>query len=214
MFARAVGWVLWMMVACQPAAPQIEAEPETRKEEMPMAPARPGPPMDPLASAPAVAKECEATLADVPTALFDDSVLVRLPVGVELTEVSPKLAHTTAKATASACGAVVRYAAVGLLATPPGRAAAEIRDSVLAEVREAGAGTLTWSEEMPPGGRYYHGAYTGTIGGAPVKGWFALKERPGSAAWALFEAHPDAFPTLQPTFMQAGKRVLVVPSGK
>ena len=154
---------------------------------------------------------CDAELSDAPVALFGDTMLSRLPVGVEVTEVSPTLAKMLAPQAVSTCGAVVRMAALGRIEAAPARSVTEIRDAIVGGELGFRPGTLTWSEEFPQD-RHYHGAYTRVgEGGGRFKGWFALLQKMGVGVWVAYETDEGSWPALAATFQQAGKRVLIVP---
>jgi len=198
---------VWM-IACQPVdAPPVDVP---TQEEAPA----PVIQMPVAIPAPVVvlpeAGACDGELADVPTALFKDRVLVRLPIGVEVNEVSSAsgsmVARTGAGESVSTCGAAVRHVAIGLVAAASERALEAVRDQVFADVHGAAAGAIQW-QDVVSDERGLEGSYS--VG--PIRGWFVLKKKHGDLVWALYEASPDAYTKLAPTFRMSSKRLLVVP---
>lgn len=194
-----------LVIACQPTEPEPAPAPAP-----PVAAPAPTPAPAPAPAPPVT--QCEAEVADVPTALFDDTVLLRLPIGVEVEAVPdrPFLAKMKADQAVSTCGAVVRYAAVGRADGLPKLPVTEIRDTIFRENRMVDPEGLTWSQDHTTDGRHYHGAYVSAA--APgIKGWFVLLQKGGTNVWAMFETDEAKWPALERTFQQAGKRLLVVP---
>lgn len=158
------------------------------------------------------APPCPAAVADAPTALFDDTVLIRPPVGVELVEMTPALARSLAPTT-SACDRVVTHMLVGLVEDEPARALVDLRDQIAAAT-DLPAEALTWTETREQANRL-EGAYAvrATAGGAPARGWFVISRMHGVAAWVQIEAAVADFDALAPTLKDSGERLLIVPRG-
>lgn len=157
---------------------------------------------------------CEPEVADVPTTLFKDRVLVRLPIGVEVNEAplaagSP-WARSGAAEMVSACGATVRQVAIGLVPAAEDVALAGVRDEVLARVHALAPGAIQW-QDVRTDERGLDGTYTIAGEGGPLRGWFVLKRKHGQLVWALYEASPEAFEALVPTFRMSSTRLLVLP---
>lgn len=214
---RVVGCLgLAWMIACQPVeVAKQEATPggpeEAAKPVIQLPVAIPAPVVVMPATPP-----CEPAVADVPTTLFKDRVLVRLPIGVELNEVplaagSP-WARSGAAEMVSACGATVRQVAIGLVSTARDGALADVRDEVLARVHTLAPGAIQW-QDVRTDERGLDGTYTIAGEGGPIRGLFVLKQKHGQLVWALYEASPEAFDKLVPTFRTSSTRLLVLPGG-
>lgn len=200
---RGVGVLGVCMVACQPVSPSAGEAPAPTPVLVPA-------PIDPVVEPPRVA--CEADMAD-PVLLFGERLVARLPVGVEVVEVAPERARTTGEAV-SACGAVVRQVVIGVVAHDPDRSAEALRDAIFKEIHGLGPGAIEWRTAVGSRRPYeYEASYAiaavpGLVRG-PIRGWFAIRERPPrQAAWALYEAHPEEYPTLEQSFRESGKRLL------
>jgi hypothetical protein len=208
MASRIVGLFAVMVVGCQPEVPEVpEVKPSPAAE-----PEQVQVPVPPPAVVLPVAPPCEAALSD-PVALFNDHVLIRLPVGVEVTEVTPVLARSGEAEMASACGAMVRHVSIGSIAAAPERPVLEVRDALFTTVYGVSPGGVRWTDEAAKG-RSWAGSFTlPEVPGkrVPLRGGFALKEKGELVVWALYEAHADVYPTLAETFKASSQRLLVVP---
>lgn len=203
--------LVWM-IACQP----VEVTKQEVKQELAEPVIQfPVPIPAPVVVLPAT-PACDAAVADAPTTLFKDRVLVRLPVGVEVNEVpsaaGSSMARTDAGETVSACGAAVHQVAIGLVPKARERALEGVRDEVLARVHPLAPGAIQW-QDVRADERELAGSYTFTGEGGPLRGWFVVKQKHGDLAWALYEASPAAFEALLPTFRMSSTRLLVVPGG-
>lgn len=203
--------LVWM-IACQP----VEATEQATKPEAAVKPVvqLPVPIPAPVVVTPET-PACEATVADAPTTLFKDRVLVRLPIGVEVNEVASAGGSPwarTAAETVSACGAAVRQVAIGLVPAARAGALEVVRDKVFSDVHELVPGAIQW-EDVRTDERGLDATYTIAGEGGPIRGLFVLKRKQGDLVWALYEASPGAFEALVPTFRMSSTRLLVIPGG-
>ncbi|MCB9705602.1 MAG: hypothetical protein H6711_27300 [Myxococcales bacterium] len=161
-----------------------------------------------------VAQECPAEVSETPTALFADKLVMRLPKHVELVERNPFL--FTANNVESTCEAIVTRMAVGYFEYDPNKPVKEVRDGVMGQLGYQAGDVLGWSEESEKGPNYT-GIFEvgeGPKGEPPVKGLVALKEAEGIHYWAIYEAHPNAWPAIKATYAESAKRMLILRSKK
>lgn len=123
--ARAIFFSSLILAACTSAAPPPVDERADAGTAVAVRSPAPAPTPTP------VWPKCEAQVAEVPTALFSERLLIRPPIGVEVVEVMPALARSTA-ATRSACDAMVTQMMIGFLADDPGKPLTTIRDEIVA----------------------------------------------------------------------------------
>ena len=157
-----------------------------------------------------VAQECPSEVSDTPTALFADKLVMRLPKGVELVERTPFL--FTANNAISVCDAIVSRMAVGYFEFDPNRPTKEVRDGIIEQLGYQPGDVLGWADESEKGA-----SYTGTFevgegpnGEPPVKGLLTMKEAEGIHYWAVYEAHPNAWPAIVATYKESAKRILIL----
>lgn len=159
---------------------------------------------------PDASKVCDSEVSD-PKTFFGDSVLVRLPKGVELVEDTPFFARITSKNTVSVCDAIVSYAAVSFFQADPAKPITQVRDETLTAARGFQTSEVTWADEVTKG-REYAGSFQvpeGPKGEPPIKGWFVIKEKYGKTFFLAFETHPNAWNAVKKSFEEAGKRLLI-----
>ncbi len=157
--------------------------------------------------------ECDAEVADTPTALWADRVLVRMPKGVEMVERNEVFAQASGEAQ-STCDVMVSRAAMGYFQDDTAKGVKQLRDDTLTQIG-FDMSVVTWSDETE-NGRNFTGAYEAPEddkGNPPVKGWFVFKESQGTLFWMIMETHPNAYPAIKKSFKKSGSSLLIVPQG-
>ncbi len=155
--------------------------------------------------------ECDAEVADTPTALWADRVLVRMPKGVEMVERNEVFAQASGEAQ-STCDVMVSRAAMGYFQDDTAKGVKQLRDDTLTQIG-FDMSVVTWSDETE-NGRNFTGAYEAPEddkGNPPVKGWFVFKESQGTLFWMIMETHPNAYPAIKKSFKKSGSSLLIVP---
>ncbi len=167
--------------------------------------------------APPVAKECPAEVSDTPFELFASSipgrVLVRLPKNTTVYEENPFLYLVPNANQQSTCDVIVSRMAFGYYATDAKLDPVKSRDDVMSKLGLPPEEISGWEEEKPAG-RNYTGIYKvpeGKNGEPPIQGVFVLKEAADFTVWAVYEAHPNAFPAVKATYLQSAAKLLLLP---
>lgn len=210
---RAILFSSLILAACTPAAPppvdeRADAGTAVAVDDVEARSPAPAPTLAPTPVWP----KCEAQVAEVPTALFSERLLIRPPIGVEVVEVMPALARSTA-ATRSACDAMVTQMMIGFLADDPGKPLTTIRDEIVAAMGLS-PGALTWDEVEHAANRLAGATSLANSPEAPPsRGWFVLVRGSGLVGWVLLEASAEDYVVLAPSFAASGGSLLIVPGG-
>jgi hypothetical protein len=185
------------------AVAPAQASPEPEAAPAPVEPTEPAEPAPP----------CAAAVADAPTPLFGDTVLIRPPVGVELVEMTPGFARSQAPTT-SACDRVVKHMFVGVFENEPSSSLADMRDRTMAAT-DLLSDAITWTEthEQPNRLESAYATRATAEGATPVRGWFVITRMNDVVAWVLLESSAADFDALAPTFKASGERLLMLPRG-
>jgi hypothetical protein len=158
------------------------------------------------------AKTCEAKVADAPTALFDENVLIRPPINVELVEDNPTKAEAVVSGGfVSACEATVDRMSLFVFANDAKKSAKVFADEFLENLAKGGftGGTksspivetndeLDLSVEFP------------AAGGQPASVlYIAVRRRHANFFVIVYQTRPGEFAALKPTFTASAKSLLV-----
>ena len=161
------------------------------------------------------AKACDAKVADTPTALFGDKVLIRPPMNVELVEENPTMAQTYASGGfVSACDATVdkmyllvfdndkkKDAAAYMVETIDGAlVAAGYKDGTRGKNFVETATQVDTAIEYPPGD-----------GAPPAKLYVSVKKLYDYSLVTVFVTRPAEFDALAPTFQESAASLIVLP---
>lgn len=158
---------------------------------------------------------CEAQVADAPTPLFDESVLIRPPINVELTVANPTLATTYAEdGYVSACEAVVDRMSILVSANDKERPLSEFATDIIDKTL-AGNGFTNGTRGTNPvdtdTALHTTMRYPAADGNPPVVIYIAIARKYNYILTTLFETRPDDFALLEPTFKKSAESLLVIP---
>ena len=161
------------------------------------------------------AKACEAKVADTPTALFGDKVLIRPPVNVELVEENPTMAQTYASGGfVSACDATVDKMYLLVFENDKKKDAAtyvtETIDGALVasgyKDGKRGANVVETPTQVDTSIEYPAGD-----GAPPAKLYVSAKKLYDYSLVTVFVTRPTEFDTLAPTFKESAASLIVLP---
>lgn len=160
-------------------------------------------------------KTCEAKVADTPTALFGDQVLVRPPINVEIVEDNPTFATTfTSGGFVSACEATVDRMSLFVFQNDKKKNVKAYMDEII-NTMLAGSGfkngtrgknhvetevQLDTEIEYPAGD-----------GAPPAKLYISVKKLYQFALVVVYQTRPDEFGALLPTFKASAESLIVLP---
>ena len=165
------------------------------------------------AHASASAMPCEAAVADAPTALFNERVLVRMPKNVEILEENSTFAVAQASGGfVVTCDAALRRASLMIFKNDPkktlGDRAREFTEA-LEKMGYVGARDMQWSER--PDGRRGRVQIPAAEGQPTVELLVDLKRRFDLMPVLVYEAEPDDFAKLEPSIIASADSLLVAP---
>jgi hypothetical protein len=186
----------------QPAVPRIGAV-------QPEAPAPQPSASEPEAEPPP--QLCEAKVADVPTALFGDRILIRTPPNVELVEDNPTLA-TTYSSFVSTCDATIDRMSVLVFANdagkPLGAYLAEFLDALKKSGYADGADTVLSNTDAEVMSAI---EYPAADGQPPAKVLVAVTRKLDNVFIVFYQTQPDQWDGLSNSFIASARTLLVVP---
>jgi hypothetical protein len=214
-----------ILTACKPAAttasvtPAVVPDPVTAaKQETPSsavnASAEALASTDPPSAEPSPSA-CEAAVSDTPTALFDERVLLRVPLNVELVETNATFATTFQSAGfVSACDATVHQMSVLKFANDKSELGVFVHDFINSYLvkggftdgsrgidRMASETDLRTVVEYPAGN-----------GQPAMTMYIAVTRKLDFIIVATYLATPDEFAMLEPTFQESASRIFVAPA--
>lgn len=161
---------------------------------------------------PPAAKACEAKTADAPAALFNESVLIRPPVNVELVEDNPFLAVAVVSGGfVSACEATVDEMRVMVFENDKKKSAKVFAEELLANLEKGGyTGGTKSTPYMDTNDEYELSIEFPAAGGAPASVlYIAIRRRHANFFALVYKTRPGEFPTLKPTFAKSASTLLV-----
>ena len=158
---------------------------------------------------------CEAKTSDSPTPLFGDKVLIRVPVNVELVEDNPTFARTFSSAGfVSACDATVKNMFVQVYENDPKKPLKTYMQEVI-DVTLTQSGYANGSRAGNPveSDTDYHTImeYPPGKGTPAVKLYVVVVRRLNNVLLVVYEAVPEEFGLLQPSFKKSAESLLIVP---
>jgi hypothetical protein len=160
-------------------------------------------------------KSCDAKVADTPTALFGDQVLIRPPINVELVEDNPTFATTfTSGGFVSACEATVDRMSLFVFQNDKKKAVNAYMDEVI--------GTMLANSGFKGGNRGKNHVesdvqmdteieYPAGDGAPPAKLYISVKKLYQFTLVVVYQTRPDEFGALLPTFKASAESLIVLP---
>ncbi len=158
---------------------------------------------------------CEAKVAGAPVPLFEEKVLIRPPVNVELVEDNPTFATTYASAGfVSACDATVDRMSLFVFQNDPKKKLGTYLDEVVNEMLPKSGyqnGTRDKNYLETDTDAHTGVEYPAADGAPPAKLYIAVARRFDNVFVILYQTRPDEFVVLKPTFEESAKSLLVIP---
>jgi hypothetical protein len=160
-------------------------------------------------------KSCDAKVADTPTALFGDQVLVRPPINVEIVEDNPTFATTfTSGGFVSACEATVDRMSLFVFQNDKKKNVKAYMDEVI--------NTMLANSGFKNGTRGKNHVesevqldteieYPAGDGAPPAKLYISVKKLYQFALVVVYQTRPDEFGALLPTFKASAESLIVLP---
>jgi len=161
---------------------------------------------------PPPAKACEAKVADAPTALFDERVLIRPPVNVELIEDNPMKAEAVVSGGfVSACEATVDRMSLFVYENDTKKSAKVFADEFLENLARGGfSGGTKSSAIVETNDEFDISVEFAASGGNPATVMYlAVRRRHSNFFIIVYQTRPGEFPALKPTFTASAKSLLV-----
>jgi hypothetical protein len=163
----------------------------------------------------AAPETCDAKVAEAPSLIFADQVMLRPPVGVEFT---PDENPTVQKAQmsggfVSACDASVKRVMVFVYEVDKKKKPAKLMDEFIGTLESQGYTGGTKSSAHVDTATDYHLSveYGGGGGSQATVLYLAVARRGDRDFMAVYESSPDEFKLLKPTFEESAKSILIVP---
>ena len=160
------------------------------------------------------AKSCDPKVADTPTALFGDQILIRPPINVEIVEDNPTFATTFASGGfVSACEATVDRMSLFVFQNDKKKAVKAYMTEVIDMLQKNGykggsrgkdfvESEVQLDTEME---------YPASEGQPPAKLYISVKKLYDYTLVVVFQTRPDEFTALQPTFKASAESLIVLP---
>ena len=158
---------------------------------------------------------CEAKVADAPTLIFGDSVMLRPPIGVEFPPDDNPMVQSASMSGGfvSACDASVKRVMVFVYEVDKKKKPAKLMDEFIKTLEGQGYTGGTKSSPYVDTATDYHVSveYGGGGGGQATTLYLAVARRGTNDFMAVYEASPEEFKLLKPTFEESAKSILLVP---
>jgi hypothetical protein len=162
-------------------------------------------------------KECEAEVSEAPAALFAESMLIRLPKGLEpekLVESTPMFVSArnfeSVSCVEGLAGALVEFTAMGYFKDDPKKDIGTFRDEILTQLGYVGG--LTRSEEVIKG----HDLEVVVDVAAdakhpePSRLWFVTKSKFGRLYYVMYSVHPRAWAAMRKTLKRSTDKMFLL----
>jgi hypothetical protein len=207
--------VCLVLVAC---GPKTVAVPTTAHPQPAVAKASPAP--RPAATEPASRPEpepppppkCEPKVADVPTALFGDRVLIRPPVNVELVEDNPTMA-TTYSTYVSTCDATVDRMSLFVFASDKTKPLATYLSEFVQTLDQSGyKGGIEAAISQRNDEILTSIEYPSANGQPAAKVLVAVTRKFENVLVVFYQTQPDQWDGLSGSFVASAKTLLVLPN--
>lgn len=158
-------------------------------------------------------KNCEAKVADAPTALFDEKVLIRPPVNVELVEDNPTMAVALVSGGfVSACEATVDRMTLLVFANDKKKSAKVFANEFVDEYLTKGGyvGGTKSSPIVETNDEFDVSVEYAAAGGQPASVlYIAVRRRHENFFTLVYQTRPGEYPALKPTFTKSASSLLV-----
>lgn len=162
---------------------------------------------------PAPPKNCEAKVADAPTALFDEKVLIRPPVNVELAEDNPTMAVAVVSGGfVSACEATVDRMTLMIFANDKKKSGKAFATEFIDEYLTKGGytGGTKGTAIVETNDEYDISVEYPAAGGQPASVlYIAVRRRHENFFVIVYQTRPGEFAALKPTFTKSAASLLV-----
>ncbi|MCX4239938.1 hypothetical protein [Paraliomyxa miuraensis] len=158
---------------------------------------------------------CEAKVADTPTLLFGDQVIIRPPVGVEFPPDENPMVQTAIMSGGfmSACDAIIKRMMVFVYEVDKKKKPAKLMDEFISTLESQGYAGGTRSEAYVDTATDYHMSveYGGGGGNSAVVLYLGVARRGDKDFIVMLESEPADFKLLKPTYEESAKSLFVVP---
>jgi hypothetical protein len=158
---------------------------------------------------------CDAKVADTPTLIFSDAVMLRPPIGVEFPpDENPSVQRAEMSGGfVSACDASVKRVMVLLYEVDKKRKPAKLMDEFIDSLQSQGYSGGTKSSPIVDTATDYHLSveYGGGGGSQATTLYLAVARRGTNDFVLVYESSPEEFKLLKPTFEESAKSILLVP---
>jgi len=162
---------------------------------------------------PAAPANCEAKVADAPTALFDEKVLIRPPVNVELNEDNPTMAVAViAGGFVSACEATIDRMTLLVFENDKKKSAKAFGQEFVDDYLTKGGftGGTKSAAIVETNDEYDISVEYPAAGGQPASVlYIAVRRRFENFFTIVYQTRPGEFPALKPTFTKSASSLLV-----
>lgn len=161
------------------------------------------------------APKCEAKVADAPTPLFNEKVLIRPPVNVELVEENPTYATTYASSGfVSACDATVDRMHIFVFESDDKKGLDKYLDEFIdVYLVKSGFKDGSRQDNFLSTATDMHTAveYPSAGGQPPAMLYVATARRFSNVFMIVYQTRPDEFSALKPSFKASAESLLVIP---
>lgn len=158
---------------------------------------------------------CDAKVADTPSLIFGDQIMLRPPVGVEFPPDDNPMVQTAAMSGGfiSACDASVKRVMVFVYEIDKKKTPAKLMEEFIKTLEGQGFTNGAKSSPYVDTKTDYHLSveYGGGGGSQAVTLYLAVARRGDKDFIAWYESSPDEFKLLKPTFEESAKSILIVP---
>lgn len=162
---------------------------------------------------PAPVKNCDAKVADAPTALFGEQVLIRPPINVELNESNPTLAEAVVSGGfVSACEATVDRMTLLVFENDKKKSAKAFGEEFISHYLASGGytGGTPSAPILDTNDEYELSVEYPAAGGNPASVlYIAVRRRHANFFTLVYQTRPGEFAALKPTFAASAKSLLV-----
>jgi hypothetical protein len=158
---------------------------------------------------------CDAKVADTPSLIFSDLVMLRPPIGVEFQLDDNPMVQTAAMSGGfvSACDASIKRVMVFVYAVAKKKKPTALMDEFIKSLEAQGYTGGTKSAPYVDTATDFHLSveYGGGGGSQATTLYLAVARRGDKDFIAVYETDPNEFKLLKPTFEESAKSILLVP---
>ena len=162
---------------------------------------------------PAAAPKCEGKVADVPTALFGDRILIRPPPNVELVEENPTLA-TTYSSFVSTCDATVDRMQLFVFQNNKQQSIRTYHQQFVSTLANAGYANASGTDVISETDQELTTAieYPAAAGNPPAKLLIHVARKLDNVIIVFYQTQPGDWDGLSNSFIASAQSLLVVPT--